>query len=62
MRPKPRCPTCHHPDYTTGIAADGRPCFTCVKCGRWWTCGKDGGEWADNAHTTEARKAVARDE
>ena len=45
----PRCGVCLHPDYTveqpTLDTPDGRPRFTCTKCGNQWTCGRDGGEF-----------------
>lgn len=37
-----------------GPAPDGRPQYRCSKCGETWTCGTDGGPWAEIA-----REAVA---
>ncbi len=52
---KPRCGRCLHPGYDVDRKThDGRPRFTCQRCGEWWTAGKDGGEWA----TPKARAAL----
>lgn len=45
---RPCCSRCRHPGFLEGVAAsgDGRPAFQCDKCGNYWTCGKNGGEFA----------------
>jgi len=40
-----RCPRCIKGGYAQDIALDGRPRFTCSRCGHYWTCGKDGREY-----------------
>ena len=45
----PKCPQCRVSGYTQGVAPDGRPKFTCQRCGYWWTNGKDGGEYLVSA-------------
>jgi hypothetical protein len=55
---KPRCQRCLHPDYTQDRAIDGRPRFTCRRCGARWTCGQSGGRWA----VAKAREAQAVDD
>jgi transposase-like protein len=42
---RPRC-LCLHPGFDlVAPADDGRPQFRCQRCGRTWTCGKDGGPY-----------------
>ncbi len=39
---KPHCPRCKHTGFRLSKAVDGRPLFTCDKCGEWWTNGHSG--------------------
>lgn len=36
-----RCISCHVGGVKIGTAPDGRAQFTCTRCGRTWTNGKD---------------------
>ena len=42
----PRCPFCALGGYRQGTAYDGRPMFTCERCGHVWSQGKSGGKYA----------------
>lgn len=46
---RPVCGRCHHPGFRLLKADDGRPRFTCDKCGNTWTCGLSGGEYLAHA-------------
>ena len=36
---KVRCARCRHPEALRSEATDGRPAYTCTKCGHHWTNG-----------------------
>ena len=40
---KPTRPRCHLGGYATSTTTDGRPSFSCTRCGHTWSCGKSGG-------------------
>jgi ribosomal protein S27AE len=50
---RPVCGRCRHPGFRLSMAEDGRPRFTCDKCGNTWTCGLSGGEYLAHAMPRE---------
>jgi transposase-like protein len=42
MKTRVQCPRCRHPEAEQSVAPDGRPKYTCTKCGWWWTDGVKG--------------------